>query len=32
MIWTASVIVWIFLNVKHEEMATDGAPEGVGVA
>ena len=32
MIWTASVIVWIFLNVKHEELATDGAPEGVGVA
>ncbi len=32
MIWTASAIVWIFLNVKHEEMATDGAPEGVGVA
>ena len=32
MIWTASVIVWIFLDVKHEEMATDGVPEGIGVA
>ncbi|MGZ4480241.1 MAG: MFS transporter [Nocardioidaceae bacterium] len=31
MIWTASLIVWIFLNVKHEELATDGAPEGVAV-
>jgi len=32
MIWTASVIVWIFLDVKHQELATDGAPEGVTVA
>ncbi|MGO4255188.1 MFS transporter [Marmoricola sp. RAF53] len=33
MIWTASLIVWIFLNVSHEELATDGAdaPEGVHV-
>jgi EmrB/QacA subfamily drug resistance transporter len=31
MIWTASVIVWIFFNVKHEELATDDAPEGVAV-
>ena len=31
MMWAASVIVWIFLNVKHEEMATDAAPEGVAV-
>ncbi|MBO9520055.1 MAG: MFS transporter [Nocardioidaceae bacterium] len=31
MIWTASLIVWIFLNVKHEEMATDEAPEGAHV-
>jgi EmrB/QacA subfamily drug resistance transporter len=23
MMWAASAIVWIFLNVKHEEMATD---------
>jgi EmrB/QacA subfamily drug resistance transporter len=30
MIWTASVIVWVFLDVKHEELATDG-PEGVHV-
>ncbi len=27
MMWAASVIVWIFLNVPHEEMATDGPPE-----
>ena len=26
----ASAVVWIFLNVKHEELATDG-PEGVHV-
>jgi EmrB/QacA subfamily drug resistance transporter len=32
MIWAASLIVWIFLDVKHEEMATDEAPEGVVVA
>jgi EmrB/QacA subfamily drug resistance transporter len=32
MMWAASVVVWIFLDVKHEELATDGAPEGVGVA
>ena len=31
MIWTGSLIVWIFLNVKHEELATDGPPEGVHV-
>lgn len=24
MIWTASLILWIFLSVSHEEMATDG--------
>lgn len=24
MIWTASLILWIFLDVSHEEMATDG--------
>ncbi|WP_445258085.1 MFS transporter [Nocardioides aurantiacus] len=29
MIWGASVIVWIFLGVKHEELATDDAPAGV---
>src|SRR3954447_6969293 len=32
MIWVGSLIVWIFLDVKHEEMATDDAPEGVVVA
>lgn len=32
MIWTASLIVWIFLDVKHEEMATDEVAEGVVVA
>ncbi|HEV2798746.1 MAG TPA: MFS transporter, partial [Nocardioides sp.] len=26
----ASVVIWIFLDVKHEELATDG-PEGVHV-
>jgi EmrB/QacA subfamily drug resistance transporter len=32
MIWTASLLLWIFLDVSHEEMATDGAaPEGVHV-
>ena len=32
MIWTASLIVWIFLNVRHEEISSDGAaPEGVHV-
>src|SRR4051812_6016021 len=31
MMWAASAIVWIFLNVKKEEMATDAAPEGVAV-
>jgi EmrB/QacA subfamily drug resistance transporter len=31
MIWTGSLIIWIFLNVKHEEMATDDIPEGVVV-
>jgi EmrB/QacA subfamily drug resistance transporter len=31
MMWAASVIVWIFLNVKHEELATDDAPEGVAI-
>jgi EmrB/QacA subfamily drug resistance transporter len=31
MMWAASVIVWIFLNVKHEELATDEVPEGLAV-
>ena len=25
----ASAVIWIFLDVKHEELATDGPPEGV---
>lgn len=29
MIWAASVVVWVFLSVKHEELATEEAPEGV---
>jgi hypothetical protein len=28
MIWTASVIVWVFLNTKHEELA-EQTPEMV---
>jgi hypothetical protein len=31
MMLLGSVIVWLFLNVKHEELATDGPPEGAGV-
>lgn len=31
MMLAASVLVWIFLNVHHDELATDEAPEGVGV-
>jgi EmrB/QacA subfamily drug resistance transporter len=31
MMLAASAIVWIFLDVRHEELATDEAPEGVGV-
>ena len=27
----ASTIVWLFLDVHHDELATDGAPEGAGV-
>jgi len=30
MIWTASLVLWIFLDVSHEEMATDAAPAGAG--
>ncbi|MGN6162121.1 MAG: MFS transporter, partial [Marmoricola sp.] len=32
MIWAASVIVWMFLNVSHEELQADGVPEGLAVA
>ena len=31
MIWAASLLVWLFLNVKHQELATDDMPEGVAV-
>ncbi|RYB95272.1 DHA2 family efflux MFS transporter permease subunit [Nocardioides oleivorans] len=31
MMLAASAVVWIFLNVKHDELASDDAPEGVGV-
>jgi hypothetical protein len=31
MMLAASAIVWLFLDVKHEELATDAAPEGVHV-
>ena len=27
----ASLVTWIFLNVKHQELASDGVPEGVAV-
>ena len=29
MIWVGSLVVWIFLDVNHEEMATDEVPEAV---
>jgi EmrB/QacA subfamily drug resistance transporter len=32
MIWVASVIVWVFLDVKHEEIAADGPVEALPVA
>ncbi|WP_332641768.1 MFS transporter [Aeromicrobium sp.] len=31
MIWVASAIVWIFLNVKHHELVDEEVPEGVVV-
>ena len=31
MIWLGTVIVLLFLNAKHEDLATDEVPEGVGV-
>jgi EmrB/QacA subfamily drug resistance transporter len=31
MIWAASALIWAFLSVKASELATDEAPEGVGV-
>lgn len=32
MIWAASAMLWIFLNVKHDHLHADDAPEGVVVA
>ena len=29
MMLVASLVVWLFLNVKHEELATDGPPGSV---
>ena len=29
MMLAASLVVWIFLNVKHEELATDGPADAV---
>ena len=31
MMLVASAVVWVFLDVHHDELATDEAPEGVGV-
>ena len=31
MIWLGTLVVVLFLNVKHEALATDEVPEGVGV-
>jgi EmrB/QacA subfamily drug resistance transporter len=31
MIWLGTLIALVFLNAKHEDLATDEAPEGVGV-
>ncbi len=31
LIWTGSLIVWIFFSVTHEELATDDSPEGLAV-
>ncbi|GAB3036892.1 MFS transporter [Nocardioides flavus (ex Wang et al. 2016)] len=31
MMLAASAIVWLFLDVEHEELASESAPEGVGV-
>ena len=31
MIWLGTVIVLVFLDAKHEELATDEVPEGVAV-
>ena len=31
MIWTASAIIWILLDVKHHELVEEHVPEGAGV-
>ncbi len=31
MIWLGTLIALVFLNAKHEDLATDEVPEGVGV-
>jgi hypothetical protein len=31
MIWLGTLVVLLFLNAKHEELATDEVPEGVAV-
>ncbi len=31
MIWTASTIVWLLLNVKHSELTDDEVPDGIVV-
>ena len=31
MIWLGTLVVVLFLNVKHEALATDEVPEGVSV-
>ena len=32
MIWAASAIIWIFLDVKHDDLHAEEAPEGIVVA
>jgi EmrB/QacA subfamily drug resistance transporter len=32
MMWVASLVVWIFLSVSHEELAADETPEALAVA
>lgn len=32
MMWTASAIVWLFLNVKHQDLHVDENAEGVSIA
>ncbi|HNN48940.1 MAG TPA: MFS transporter, partial [Marmoricola sp.] len=32
MVWAASAVIWIFLNVRYQELAKDGPAEGVHLA